>query len=177
MLAMMLIAWPLGGVVVPPASESVTVETPLTTVIESVVEVDVSKFDASVGVKMAVSETDPREAGVHEHVAVVDAAAADPQPEIVEPPNRKLTAPALETVAVIVTAPPSAALVALLGSEIEIVVDAFATLMVNALEPLCGVLPLSVAMTFCVYVPAGVEDDAVTVLPEMETPLGVAESE
>ena len=152
-------------------------ETPFTTVMESVVEVDVSKFAESVGVKIAVKETEPKDAGVQEHVAVVDAALADPQPEIVEPPNRKLTAPALETVAVMVTAPPSAALVALLGSEIEIVVDAFATLMVNALEPLCGVLPLSVAMTFCVYVPAGVEDDAVTVLPEMETPLGVAESE
>ena len=177
MLAMMLIVWPLGAVVAPPVRERLTVETPLTTVIESVVEVDVSKFDVSVGVKMAVSETDPREAGVHEQVAVVDAAAADPQPEIVEPPNRKLTAPALETVAVMVTAPPSAALVALLGSEIEIVVHAFATLMVNILEPLCGLLPLSVAMIFCVYVPAGVEEDAVTVLPEIDTPLGVAESE
>ena len=40
--AIMLMAWPLGGVVVPPASERVTVETPLTTVIESVVEVEVS---------------------------------------------------------------------------------------------------------------------------------------
>ena len=109
---MMLMAWPLGGVVVPPASERVTVETPLTTVIESVVDVDVSKFDVSVGVKMAVSETDPSDAGVQEHVAVVVAAAADPQPEIVAPPNRKLTAPALGTVAVMVTAPPRAALVA-----------------------------------------------------------------
>ena len=84
---MMLIAWPLGGVVVPPASESVTVETPLTTVIESVVEVDVSKFDASVGVKIAVRDTEPRDAGVHEQVAVVDAAAAEPQPERVDPPS------------------------------------------------------------------------------------------
>ena len=177
MLAMMLMAWPLGVVVTPPASESVTVETPSTTVIESDVVVDVSKLDVSVGVKMAVSDTEPRALGVQEHVAVVEAAVADPQPLIVVPPNLKLTAPALGTVAVIVTAPPSAALVALLGSEIETVVDAFATVMVNALEPLCGVLPLSVAMTFCVYVPAGVEDDAVTVLPEMVTPLGVAESE
>jgi hypothetical protein len=91
---MMLMAWPLGAVVVPPASESVTVETPLTTVMESVVDVDVSKLDVSVGVKMAVSDTEPRDAGVQEHVAVVVAAAADPQPLMVEPPNLKLTAPA-----------------------------------------------------------------------------------
>ena len=75
---MMLIAWPLGGVVVPPASESVTVETPLTTVIESVVEVEVSKLEVSVGVKMAVRDTEPRDAGVQEHVAVVVAAAPVP---------------------------------------------------------------------------------------------------
>ena len=63
------------------------VETPLTTVMESVVVVDVSKLDESVGVKMAVRETDPKDAGVQEHVALVDAADADPQPEIVDPPN------------------------------------------------------------------------------------------
>jgi hypothetical protein len=65
----------------------VTVETPLTTVMVRVVAVDVSKLDASVGVKMAVRETEPKDAGVQEHVAVVDAADADAQPEIVEPPN------------------------------------------------------------------------------------------
>lgn len=62
-------------------------ETPLTTVMESVVVVDVSKFDESVGVKIAVRETEPKDAGVQEHVAVVDAADAEPQPEIVDPPN------------------------------------------------------------------------------------------
>ena len=71
----------------PPASESVTVETPLTTVMESVVVVEVSKLVESVGVKMAVRETEPKDAGVQEHVALVDAAAAEPQPEIVDPPN------------------------------------------------------------------------------------------
>jgi hypothetical protein len=166
---MMLMALPLGGVVVPPASESVTVETPLTTVMEREVDVELSKLDESVGVKMAVSETDPREAGAHEHVAVVDAAAADPQPEIVEPPNRKLTAPALGTVAVIVTAPPSAALVALFGSAIEIVVDALLTVIVSDLVP-TWLFP-SVALTVCEYVPAGVAEDAVTVVPESVTPV------
>ena len=87
MLAMMLIRWPLGTVVAPPVKDSVTVETPLTTVMESVVDVDVSKFDVSVGVKMAVKETEPKDAGVQEHVALVDAADAEPQPEIVDPPN------------------------------------------------------------------------------------------
>ena len=140
-----------------------TVETPLTTVIESVVDVDVSKFDISVGVKMAVSETEPREAGVQEQVAVVDAALADPQPEMVEPPNLKLTAPALGTVAVIVTAPPRAAFVAASGSAIEIVVEALSTVIVRDLVPTCE-LP-SVARTVCEYVPAGVEEDAVTVVP------------
>lgn len=160
---MMLIAWPLGGVVVPPANESVTVETPLTTVIESVVDVDVSKFDVSVGVKMAVSDTEPSDAGVQEQVAVVVAAAADPQPLMVEPPNRKFTAPALGTVAVMVTAPPSAALVALLGSAIVIVVEALLTVIVRDRVPTCK-LP-SVALTLCEYVPAGVDEDAVTVVP------------
>ena len=119
----------------PPASESVTVETPLTTVIESVVVVEVSKFEESVGVKVAVSETEPSAPGVQEQVAVVDAAAADPQPEIVVPPSIKLTAPARGTVAVIVTAPPSAALVALFGRAIVIEVVALFTVMVNAFEP------------------------------------------
>jgi hypothetical protein len=87
MAAMMLMARPFGAVVAPPASESVTVETPLTTVMESVVVVDVSKLDESVGVKVAVNETEPRAPGVQEHVALVDAADAEPQPEIVDPPN------------------------------------------------------------------------------------------
>jgi hypothetical protein len=84
---MMLMALPLGGVVVPPASESVTVETPLTTVMEREVDVELSKLDESVGVKMAVRETEPKDAGVQEHVALVDTADAEPQPEIVDPPN------------------------------------------------------------------------------------------
>ena len=163
MLAMMLIAWPLGAVVAPPVRERLTVETPLTTVMVSVVDVDVSKLDVSVGVKMAVSETEPRDAGVQEHVAVVVAALADPQPEMVEPPNLKFTAPALGTVAVMVTALPSAALVALLGSAIVIVVEALLTVMVRDRVPTCE-LP-SVARTVCEYVPAGVEEDAVTVVP------------
>ncbi len=117
----------------------------MTTVMESVVAVEVSKLDESVGVKMAVRDTEPKDAGVQEHVAVVDAAAAVPQPEIVEPPNRKLTDPALETVAVMVMAPPSAALVALLGRAIEIDVDALLTVMVRDLVPTCE-LP-SVART------------------------------
>ena len=110
-------------------------ETPLTTVMDSVVVVDVSKLDESVGVKMAVRETEPKDAGVQEHVALVDAAAAEPQPEIVDPPNWKLTDPALETVAVMVMAPPSAAFVALLGSAMEIDVDAFPTIIVSCRNP------------------------------------------
>ena len=166
---MMLMAWPLGGVVVPPASERVTVETPLTTVIESVVDVDVSKLDVSVGVKMAVSDTEPRDAGVQEHVAVVVAALADPQPLMVEPPNRKLTAPARGTVAVIVTAPPSAALLAEFGSAMVIDVEALLTVIVSDLVPTCE-LP-SVARTVCEYVPAGVVAPAVTVVPESVMPV------
>ena len=117
----------------------------MTTLMESVVAVEVSKLDESVGVKIAVKETEPKDAGVQEQVAVVDAAEAEPQPEIVEPPNRKLTDPALETVAVIVMAPPSAALVALLGRAIEIDVDALFTVIVKDLLPICE-LP-SVART------------------------------
>mgnify|MGYP000152007084 CR=1 FL=1 len=146
--AMMLMAWPLAGVVVPPVSERVTDETPLTTVIESVVVVDVSKFDESVGVKVAVSETEPRAPGVQEQVAVVDAAEADPHPEIVDPPNIKLTAPALGTVAVIVTAPPRAALLAEFGSAMVMDVEALLTVIVRVLEP-TWLLP-SVARTVCV---------------------------
>ncbi len=62
-------------------------EIPLTTVMVRVEVVDVSKLDESVGVKMAVRETEPKDAGVQEHVAVVDAADAEPHPEIVDPPN------------------------------------------------------------------------------------------
>ena len=127
--------WPFGGVVVPPVSERVTVETPLTTVIESVVVVEVSKLEESVGVKVAVNETEPRAPGVHEHVADVDAAEADPQPEIVEPPSMKFTEPARGTVAVIVTAPPSAAFVAELGRAIVIDVDALFTVIDKDLVP------------------------------------------
>ena len=119
----------------PPVRESVTVETPLTTVMVSVVVVDVSKFAESVGVKVAVSETEPSAFGVHEHVAVVDAADADPQPEIVEPPSMKLTLPALGTVAVMVTAPPRAAFVALLGRAMDIEVEALLTVMVSVFDP------------------------------------------
>jgi hypothetical protein len=110
-----------------------------------VVDVELSKFAESVGVKMAVRETEPSDAGVQEHVAVVDAAAAVPHPEIVDPPKRKLTDPALETVAVMVIAPPSAALVALLGSAIEMDVEALLTVMVRDLVPTCELV--SVALT------------------------------
>jgi hypothetical protein len=132
---MILIVCPFGGVVVPPVSERVTEETPLTTVIARVVVVDVSKLAESVGVKVAVSETDPSAPGVQEHVALVDAAAADPQPEMVEPPSIKFTAPARGTIAVIVTAPPRAAVDEEFGSDIEIDVDALLTVMVNVFDP------------------------------------------
>jgi hypothetical protein len=174
MVAIMLIACPLGGVVVPPVSARVIDETPLTTVMASVVVVDVSKLAVSVGVNTAVRLTLPRDAGVHEHVAVVDA-AADPQPARVVPPSRKFTDPARETVAVIVTAPPRAALDAEFGREIEMVVDAFATEMVICLLPVCD--PESVATTFCVYVPAGVVAEAETTPLEIVTPVGVDERE
>ena len=59
----------------------------MTTVMVRVEVVDVSKFDESVGVKIAVRETEPKDAGVQEHVTVVDAADAEPHPEIVDPPN------------------------------------------------------------------------------------------
>jgi hypothetical protein len=72
----------------------VTVDTPVTTVIESDVEVAGSKLLESVGVKIAVIETPPRAPGVQEQVAVVLAAVALPQPEIVVPSILKLTDPA-----------------------------------------------------------------------------------
>jgi hypothetical protein len=175
MVAIIVIACPLGGVVVPPDSARVIDETPLTTVMVSVVVVDVSKLTVSVGVNIAVRLTLPRDAGVHEHVAVVDAAAAEPQPERVDPPSRKFTEPARETVAAMVTAPPRAALVAAFGNEIEMVVDAFATEMVICLLPVCD--PESVATTFCVYVPAGVVAEAETTPLEIVTPVGVDERE
>ena len=132
---MMLIDCPFGGVVVPPVSERETVETPFTTVMERVVVVEVSKFAESVGVNVAVNETEPSAPGIQEHVAVVDAADADPQPEIVVPPSIKFTAPARGTVAVMVTAPPSAALDAELGRAIEMDVDALLTVMVRVFDP------------------------------------------
>ena len=82
-----------------------------------------------------MSETEPRAPGVHEHVADVVVADEAPQPEIVLPPNLKFTAPARGTVAVMVTAPPRAALLALLGSAILIDVDALLTVMVRVLDP------------------------------------------
>jgi hypothetical protein len=142
---MMLIDWPLGTSTTPPANCNDTVETPLTTVIVRVVVVAVSKLLESVGVKTAVRDTEPKAPGVQEQVAVVLAAAADPHPEIVEPPSLKLTMPARGTVAVIVTAPPSAAFEALFGREIEIEVDALLTVIVSVLLPTCE-LP-SVART------------------------------
>ena len=119
----------------PPVSESEIVETPLTTVIERVVVVAVSKLAVSAGVKVAVSETEPSAAGVQVQVADVDAAAAVPHPEIVVPPSIKLTLPALGTVAVIVIAPPRAALVAELGRAMVMEVDALLTVMVKVLDP------------------------------------------
>jgi hypothetical protein len=136
---------------------------------ESVVVVDVSKLDESVGVKVAVNETEPRAPGVHEHVADIDAAAADAHPEIVDPPNWKLTDPARGTVAVMMTAPPSAALVELLGSAIEIDVEALLTVMVSDRLPTCELV--SVALTVCEYVPAASVLEAVTTVPESVIPL------
>ena len=97
--------------------------------------------------KVAVIETEPRDPGVQEQVAEVDAAAADPQPEIVEPPNIKLTAPARGTDAVMMTTPPSAAFVAEFGSAMVIDVEALLTVIVSVLVPTCA--PPSVARTVC----------------------------
>jgi hypothetical protein len=66
------------------------------------------------------------------------------------------------------TAPPSAALVALLGKEIVIEVDALLTVIVNDLVP-TWLFP-SVARTVCEYVPAAKVSAAVTVVPERVTP-------
>jgi hypothetical protein len=78
--------------------------------------------------------------------------------------------------AVIVMAPPSAASVALPGSEIVIVVDALLIVMVSCRVPLCGVPAESVETTFLTYVPAGVDADAVTTPLVMVTPVAEAES-
>jgi hypothetical protein len=56
-----------------------------------------------------------------------------------------------------------------LGSAIEIDVDALLTVMVRDRVP-TWLLP-SVALTVCEYVPAGVAEDAVTVVPESVTPV------
>lgn len=86
--------------------------------------------------KIAVKLIVPSEPGAaQEHVAVVDAAEADPQPEIVAPSSLKFTDPARGTVAVIVTVPDAAAVVAELGSAIEIDVDALFTVIVKVLVP------------------------------------------
>jgi hypothetical protein len=67
-----------------------------------------------------------------------------------------------------VIASPSAAFVALLGSAIEIDVEALLTVMVRDLLPTCE-LP-SVARTVCEYVPAARVFEAVTVVPESVMP-------
>ena len=65
-------------------------------------------------------------------------------------------------------APPSAALVALLGRAIEMVVDALFTVIVRDLLP-TWLLP-SVALTVWEYVPAARVFAAVTVVPESVMP-------
>ncbi len=129
----------------PPDKANEIVETPLTTVTGRIVDVEVSKLLESLGLNIAVRETFPSETGVQVQVADVLEALDEPQPEIVTPSNRKFTVPARETVAVIVTAPLSAALVAEFGREIEIEVVAFATVIDIAFTPDCD--PLSVATT------------------------------
>jgi len=64
---------------------------------------------------------DPDVEGVHEQVAVV-VPAWDPQPLIVVPLSRKLTLPGSLIVAVMVTAVPTVAVVALPGRATEVVV-------------------------------------------------------
>ena len=83
----MLMLRPLATWVTPPASEREMVDTPLTTVIFKAEEVAPLKFELSVGVKMAVRATEPREVGVQEQVAVVEAAAAAPHPARLTPAN------------------------------------------------------------------------------------------
>jgi hypothetical protein len=103
---------------------------------------------------------------VHEHVAVVEAADADAQ--ITDEPSLKLTVPALGTVAVIITVPDAAAVLAELGSAIDTDVDALLTVIVNVFVP-TWLLP-SVARTLCEYVPAVRVLLAVTAVPESVTP-------
>ena len=126
-------------------------------------------MDVSDGVKSAVRLTFPRVPGaVQLQVAVVDAADAAPHPEIVEPPILKFTVPARETVAVMVTVPDAAAVVAEFGKAIEIEEAALLTVIVKTFVP-TWLLP-SVARTVWEYVPAAVAEEAVTVVPEIVTP-------
>ena len=64
-----------------------------------------------------MSTTPPSAPGVHEHVALPLLDETDAQPDIETPSTLKLITPSLETEAVIVIAPPNAALVLELGSE------------------------------------------------------------
>jgi hypothetical protein len=74
-----------------------------------------------VGAKSAVNEVEALTAlGVQLQVAVVVAVTAE-QPVMAVPPTLNVTVPGLLTVAVIVTAVPYVAVVALAGSESEIV--------------------------------------------------------
>jgi len=82
---------------------------------------------------MAVKTFDPAVEGVQEHVAVV-VPALDPQPVMVVPLSRKLTLPAWLIVAVMVTAVPTVAVVALPGRATEVVVDSWATVIVSVAE-------------------------------------------
>ena len=119
----------------PPDKANEIVETPLTTVTGRIVDVEVSKLLESLGLNIAVRETFPSETGVQVQVADVLEALDEPQPEIVTPSNRKFTVPARETVAVIVTAPLSAALVAEFGNAIVIDVVALLTVITSCLRP------------------------------------------
>lgn len=55
----------------------------------------------SVGTKSAVRDAEPSAPGVHEHVALPPLDETDEHPEIVEPPDLKVSVPSCETVAVI----------------------------------------------------------------------------
>jgi hypothetical protein len=74
---------------------------------------------------------DPVADGVHEHVAVVELAATAPQPAMVVPPSVKFTVPGVETVAVMVTAVLTVAVVALAGRATVIDEAAAATVIVS----------------------------------------------
>jgi hypothetical protein len=84
--------WPAVGVTVIARAE--------TEVLKDVVEIEYA-FDAA-GVNSAVNVATPRLTGDHAHVAVVDAATTDSQPDIDNPSNLKFTVPAREVVAVMV---------------------------------------------------------------------------